>query len=121
MSHQHVVVALSLLAGVAAAQAQDGPVSPAQMKATWIGKTLIGQSPSGARSEMTLSADGSARLVYKAIPYTGVWRLDDAGYCTAWQGIRDGKERCFKARRVGNDIEITAPDGSSAGKIIAIK
>lgn len=91
------------------------------MKATWIDKVLIGQSPSAARSDMTLSADGSARLAYKAIPYTGVWRLVDEGYCAAWQGIRDGKERGFKARRVGNDIEITAPDGSSVGKIIAIE
>ena len=102
----------ALLAGVAAAQSAS--IAPAEIRDTWTGRTLSGRTPGGAAVAMTFGPDGKAALSGAASD-TGTWRVSDNGYCTTWNRIRAGQERCFTVRRAAGCIEVFNPDGSLSG------
>ncbi len=97
------------------AKAQDVPVPPQEIKAAWVGKTIvaaIGSGPmAGKTIQMQLKTDGSAEVA-GAISDSGTWRLSEQGYCATWKKIRAGQERCLTVVRKGAEIQILNPDGS---------
>lgn len=108
-------IATSLLLTWLPASAQDGPVSPQEIQASWIGKTAVGTLGSGPAVgksiEFTMNADGSAAVSGAAVD-SGTWRLSEQGYCATWKKIRSGQERCFTVVRKGAEFLVVNPDGS---------
>ncbi len=114
--------AASILAiACASAHAQEQQVTPKEIEATWVGKTLVGTAASGAPVTMKLSADGAASISAGSTNDSGTWRLSESGYCTTWKTIRSGQERCFTARRSGTKVAVLNPDGSLSGTFDEIK
>ncbi len=103
------------------ALAQDGPVPPKEIQETWVGKDLTGTTVAGAPVLMRLVSDGKASIKAGATSDVGTWRLSDRGYCTTWQVIRPGQERCFTVVRSGATFNIANPDGSVGGSFTSIK
>lgn len=103
------------------AYAQEQPITPQDIQANWLGKTLVGTTATGAPATMKLDKDGTATLTAGKTNDTGNWRLSDAGYCTTWKTVRAGQERCFTARRAGEKITVLNPDGSVSGHFNEIR
>ncbi len=111
----YVAVLSATLMTVVSASAQDGPVSPQDIQASWVGKTMVGTVGSGPAAgkplEFTMSADGTTAVNGVAVD-TGTWRLSEQGYCATWKKIRGGQERCFTVIRKGAEYQVFNPDGS---------
>ena len=127
MSRLHTVTSafvLSLLALSPASHAQDTAMTPQEIQAAWIGKTVsakIGAGPSvGKVVELELKADGSAQLG-GALLDSGAWRLSEKGYCATWKKIRAGQEGCFTVVRKGSELHVLNLDGSLNSIVTAIK
>ena len=103
------------------AQAQEQPVTPKEIQDTWVGRTMVGTTASGAPATVRLQADGAASLAAGSTNDTGTWRLSEQGYCTTWNRIRAGQERCFTVRRIGATMSVFNPDGSLSGQFTEIK
>ena len=103
------------------ANAQEQLVTPKEIQDTWVTKTLVGTTASGAPATLKLPPDGTAALATGATSDTGTWRLSEQGYCTTWKNIRAGQERCFTVRRVGTKMTVFNPDGSVSGQFTEIK
>jgi hypothetical protein len=110
-----ISVCTSVLFMSTSSSAQDGPISPQEIKANWVGKTIIGTVASGPSAgkpiEFSMSADGTS-VVSGAAVDSGTWRLSDQGYCATWKKIRSGQERCFTVVRKGAEYHVINPDGS---------
>lgn len=104
-----------------AAVAQDAAVSPKEIQETWIGKELVGTTASGAKASMRLETGGKASVSAGNTNDTGSWRLSENGYCTTWNTIRAGQERCFTVTRSGSTFRVANPDGSLSGSFTSIK
>ena len=104
--------------------AQDGRLSPQDIQAAWVGKTvvgIIGSGPSAGNSiEFKMNADGTAAVSGAAVD-TGTWRLSELGYCATWKKIRSGQERCFTVIRKGSEQQVINPDGSVNTKLTQIR
>ena len=112
------------LAGLSGALAQDGLLSPQDIQANWVGKTMlgvVGSGPSAGKNvEFTMNSDGTAS-VSGAATDTGTWRLSEQGYCATWQNIRRGQERCFTVLRKGDVFQVFNPDGSLNTTVSQVK
>jgi len=106
---------------VAPAFAQDEPVPPSEIKESWVGKTLVGATASGAPATLRLLPDGSASVSAGSTSDTGTWRVSEQGYCTTWKNIRSGQERCFTVKRAGTKMTVFNLDGSVSGYFTEIK
>jgi len=106
------------------ALAQDATLSPQDIQANWVGKTMVGvvgSGPSAGKSlEFTMNSDGTASVSGVATD-TGTWRLSEQGYCTTWQNIRRGQERCFTVLRKGTEFQVFNPDGSLNTTVSQVK
>ncbi|MDZ7589446.1 MAG: hypothetical protein U5L05_01880 [Rubrivivax sp.] len=49
---------------------------------------------------------------------TGIWRLNESGYCARWQKIRKGEERCFTVRTELGQTVVLNPDGSPSATVV---
>jgi len=109
---------LPLLALACALPAARAPtVTGAEIQEQWVGKEVIGRTNNGARVIMTMSADGTAKLLVGAMPDNGSWRPWEQGYCTTWKGLRGGQEMCFTVKREGDKFNLFRPDGSPNGSV----
>lgn len=117
---KQLITALVLLLS-ALAHAQEQPVTAKEIQDEWVGRTLVGATPSGAPVTMKFQADGSVSLTAGPTSDSGTWRLVENGYCTTWKTIRAGQERCFSARRDGTKVTVWNPDGSVSGYFTSVK
>jgi hypothetical protein len=118
----YVASAFALLTlGHAQVQAQSDPVSPKEIRETWVGKELTGTTASGARAFLKLEQDGQASVSAGNTSDTGTWRTTETGYCTTWKTIRAGQERCFTVLREGNRLKVLNPDGTLSGYFNPVK
>jgi len=112
------------LAGLSGALAQDVLLSPQDIHANWVGKTMVGVVASGPSAgkmvEFTMHSDGTAS-VSGAATDTGTWRLSEQGYCATWKNIRRGQERCFTVLRKGTEFQVFNPDGSISTTVSQVK
>lgn len=109
-------VASSLLAFAVPAQATEA-LTPQQIAAQWVGKTLIGKTAAGAALTLRLHPDGTAQLVAGNTRDSGRWRLSDTGYCAAWTHIRRGEEACFTVQQDGAAYRAYFPDGRLSAEV----
>lgn len=88
-----IVACAVLSSGVATAATK---LSPAEIQATFFnGAEFTAATPSGIRFKMIFTADGKVHRVPTGTGGSrseGIWKLDEAGYCTTWKG---GKPNCF--------------------------
>jgi hypothetical protein len=103
------------------ALAQDGPITGKEIEETWVGKELVGITASGAKVNTKLEANGKASVSVGNTKDIGTWRVAQNGYCTTWQTIRPGQERCFAVTRSGNTFKVMNPDGSLSGTFTDVK
>ena len=102
------------------ALSQEMAVSPKEIQETWVGRTLVGNTSGGGTVSMTLKADGTAQLSVGKTNDAGTWRLSEQGYCTTWNTIRSGQERCFTVRRTRSST-VFNPDGTASGTFTEIR
>jgi len=122
MHRPSILAAAAMLAlHVSPVGAQDGPVSAKEIQETWVGKDLIGTTAAGASAKVRLESNGTASLSAGRTNDTGTWRVANNGYCTTWNTIRAGQERCFTVSRTGSDFKVFNPDGSHSGTFTSIK
>jgi uncharacterized membrane protein len=117
---KRVILIAALLALPFAVQAQDKPLTPAEIKAAWIGKKLFARAANGNMLDLHMNSDGSAALTVGNFSDTGTWRLSDSGYCATWKRLREGKEACFTAVRRGSSVYILNADQSINGEILRV-
>lgn len=121
MFHLTRLVAVLCLLSASLAIAQEQAVTAKEIQDEWVGKTLVGATPSGAPVTMAFLANGTVSLTAGSTSDTGTWRVVENGYCTTWKTIRAGQERCFTARRAGTKITVSNPDGSVSGYFTGFK
>lgn len=112
------------VAGLSGALAQDVALSPQDIQANWVGKTMVGVVGSGPSAgtavEFTMNSDGTVS-VSGAATDTGTWRLSEQGYCATWKNIRNGQERCFTVLRKGDVFQVFNPDVSLNTTVLQVK
>ena len=117
-------LALSAFVTVSSAMAQEVNVTPQEIQASWVGKTVVGTLAAGSLAgkpiDFNLNPDGSATLA-GALSDSGTWRLSEQGYCVTWKKIRAGQERCFTVVRKGAEQQVFNPDGSLSTTITQIR
>ncbi len=121
MQCRTLAIAVPLCVVVTPAYAEEQPVTPQEIQDTWVGRSLVGATPSGTPAVVRLQPDGSATVSAGSTNDTGSWRLSEQGYCTTWKNVRAGQERCFTAKRSGTVITVFNPDGSVSGKFTEIR
>jgi hypothetical protein len=121
MSRPEPLFALAAVIACLPAAAQEQPVTPKEIRETWIDKTLSGANANGTPVTMRFQNDGTASLSAGRTSDTGTWRVSETGYCTTWKTIRAGEERCFTARREGSKVTVSNPDGSVSGYFTDIR
>ena len=117
-------MALSALVTLSSASAQDVTLTPQEIQASWVGKTVVGTLPAGSLAgksiDFNLNPDASATLG-GALSDSGTWRLSEQGYCVTWKKIRAGQERCFTVVRKGAEQQVFNLDGSLSTTITQIR
>jgi len=116
-----LLVALPIIFCTLTAAAQDSHVAPKEIQETWVGKSAIGSSATGAPISLKLQKDGVAAVAFGNSNDSGTWRLSDAGFCTTWKTIRAGTERCMTVKRDGSKLIVSNLDGSLNTVITEIK
>ncbi len=115
---------LSAFFVVPSARAQDVALTPQEIQAAWVAKTVVGTLAAGSLAgksiDFNLNPDGSATLA-GALSDSGTWRLSEQGYCVTWKRIRAGQERCFTVVRKGAEQQVLNPDGSVSTTITQIR
>jgi hypothetical protein len=79
-------------------------------------RTIRGRSPDGLGLLGTFTPEGGARLDWGRGAAEGSWRMSGGKFCTKYQGIRNGEERCVTIYKTGeNAYKVFLPDGTFHG------
>ena len=93
------------------------PLSQGELEALYARtRTIRGSSPDGLGLTGTYTQEGGARLDWGRGAAAGSWRIAEGKFCTKYQGIRNGEERCFTIYKTGeNEYKAFLPDGTFNG------
>ena len=86
-----------------------------------IGQTVRAISPTGSIMVISYGADGKSTIDVNngGFTDTGVYTVNDTGYCATWTKIHDGNEHCYIVVKDGNVYLIAnADDGEVAARAI---
>lgn len=76
----------------------------------------------GASGTAITSGDGRVRVVWETGAVNGRMRFTDTGYCSRFEGVRNGIEDCYRLYRTGpNEFTVVREDGTPSGKIALLK
>jgi hypothetical protein len=100
------------------ASAQQDNWAPDKISSEWVGKKLLVRTANGQLMDLWFKSDGVIEIAGNNFTDTGVWRLNESGYCAKWQKIRSGQERCFTVRTELGQTVVFNPDGSPSGSIL---
>lgn len=98
--------------------AAESLMTPDEIKNAWIGKKLLGRTPTGVMFDFTMRTDGTAEIVGINWSDVGTWRFSKNGYCTKWNRIREGQERCVTVVKNGSTSTVFNPDKSVSAEIL---
>jgi len=95
------------------------PLSQRELEALYARtRTIRGSSPDGLGLTGTYTPEGGMRLDWGRGAAEGSWRITGGKFCTKYQGIRDGEERCVTIYKTGeNAYKAFLPDGTFHGTI----
>ena len=104
------IVAAMCLALVACKTAEESlmesgkkPLTSAQIKELYSGKTMNGTSTSGRSFQVSFKADGQASFSGGNLSDTGKWWAEGSNlYCSQWTKIRKGEKSCRRVYDLGN-------------------
>jgi hypothetical protein len=93
------------------------PLSQSELEALYARtRTIRGSSPDGLGLLGTFTQEGGARLDWGRGAAEGSWRITGDKFCTKYQGIRNGEERCVTIYKTGeNAYKAFLPDGTFNG------
>ena len=93
------------------------PLSHSELEALYARtRTIRGSSPDGLGLLGTFTQEGGARLDWGRGAAEGSWRMSGGKFCTKYQGIRNGEERCVTIYKTGeNAYKAFLPDGTFHG------
>jgi hypothetical protein len=80
------------------------------------------QAAQGASGTAITSGDGRVRMIWETGAVNGRMRFTDTGYCSRFEGVRNGAEDCYRLYRTGpNEFTVVREDGTPSGKIALLK
>ena len=93
------------------------PLSQGELEALYARtRTIHGSSPDGLGLLGSYTQEGVARLDWGRGAAVGSWRIAEGKFCTTYQGIRNGEERCVTIYKTGeNEYKAFLPDGTFQG------
>ena len=76
------------------------------------------QGAQGATGTAITSGDGRVRVMWETGAVNGRIRFDESGYCSRFEGVRNGVEDCYRLYRTGpRDFTVVRQDGTPSGTI----
>ena len=61
-------------------------------------------------------------MIWETGAVHGRMRFTDTGYCSRFEGVRNGAEDCYRLYRTGpNEFTVVREDGTPSGKIALLK
>jgi hypothetical protein len=113
--------ATGLLAAACAPVEPGVPVGPEAVTSELAGKVWKVKLPDGSAATEWFNADGSV-VIRGGLNDAGRWRLWDKGYCTAWNRMRQGAERCFTLDRTASgQYRVYKPNGEVSMTILGFE
>jgi hypothetical protein len=95
------------------------PVGVDEIQRELVGKTWQVKVPNGAPATEQFHKDGRV-VINGGLNDVGTWRFSEDGYCTAWQRIRHGDERCFTVDRTpSGHYRVYKPTGELSMTILS--
>jgi hypothetical protein len=120
------IAAAALLAAACATTQEQGkqaavPVGPEEVQRELVGRTWTVMLPDGQPATEHFNANGTVDI-RGGLNDNGHWRLWEKGYCTTWQRMRSGAERCFTLQRMPDGrVAIYKPNGKASMTIVGFK
>lgn len=97
------LIATVMLAAILSPAVAD-TMDAAQIEDKIIDRPLNFKTASGATGEIFYSSSGTSKIdVGDAFTDTGTWRLNGNEFCTKWDIIRAGEEKCTDFRQTSED------------------
>ncbi len=76
------------------------------------------QGAQGATGTAITSGDGRVRVMWETGAVNGRIRFNETGYCSRFEGVRNGMEDCYRLYRTGpRDFTVVRQDGTPSGTI----
>ncbi len=76
------------------------------------------QAAQGATGTAITSGDGRIRVMWETGAVNGRIRFNETGYCSRFEGVRNGIEDCYLLYRTGSrDFAVVRQDGTPSGTI----
>ena len=76
------------------------------------------QGAQGATGTAITSGDGRVRVMWETGAVNGRIRFNETGYCSRFEGVRNGVEDCYRLYRTGpRDFTVVRQDGTPSGTI----
>ena len=76
------------------------------------------QAAQGATGTANTSGDGRVRVMWETGAVNGRMRFTETGYCSRFEGVRNGIEDCYRLYRTGpQDFTVVREDGTPSGTI----
>jgi hypothetical protein len=80
------------------------------------------QAAQGATGTAITSGDGRVRVIWETGAANGRIRFTDTGYCSRFEGVRNGIEDCYQLYRTGRrDFTVVRQDGTPSGTIALLE
>jgi hypothetical protein len=94
------------------------PLTGAEVR-TVLNKTRYSwQAAAGATGTAITTGDGRVQVRWETGAVNGRIRFTDTGYCSRFEGVRNGVEDCYRLYRTGpKDFTVVRQDGSPSGTI----
>lgn len=79
------------------------------------------QGAQGATGTAITSGDGRVRVIWETGAANGRMRFTETGYCSRFEGVRNGAEDCYLLYQTGpGDFTVVRQDGTPSGTISLI-
>lgn len=97
------------------------PLSGVEVKALLNKARYRWEGAQGATGTAITSGDGRVRVMWETGAVNGRMRFTDTGYCSRFEGVRNGIEDCYRLYPSGpREYAVFREDGTSSGKIALI-
>lgn len=98
------------------------PLSGAEVKAILDKTRYRWVAAQGATGTAITSGDGRVRVMWETGAVNGRMRFTDTGYCSRFEGVRNGMEDCYRLYRTGpRDFTVVRQDGTPSGAIALLE
>lgn len=117
-----LILALASLAGCGTtekAMQEKGvtPLSGTELRELLVGSTMNYRNTNGIVSTVNFRADGSAAVSWASGSDIGTWRIAGNTFCSKWNEVRSGQERCSRSYRDGEKyVTFESESGNRLGE-----